>query len=73
MPRRIAFTLMVIACVVELTGCGDGREKTLRRLGSSKSDSARLTSVGGEVAAADSAREPRRRAQSKVRIRVRER
>jgi len=57
--------------VLLIAGCGRGNEKTLRELGSSKADTARLTSSSGDIRAtnADSAE----RVASDLRLRVRDR
>ena len=72
-PRNSGIIRVTIASAAVLfsAGCGRGNEKTLRELGSSKADTARLTSSSGDVRAtnADSAA----LAASDLRLRVRDR
>ena len=72
LPRKSGIrATSALAAVLLIAGCGRGNEKTLRELGSSKADTARLTSSSGDVRAtnADSAA----RAASDLRLRVRDR
>ena len=72
-PRNSGIIRVAIAsaAVLLIAGCGRGNEKTLRELGSSKVDTALLTSSSGDVRAADA--DSAGRAASDLRLRVRDR
>src|ERR1043166_5436658 len=61
--------------VMVIVGCGDGADKTLRRLGSAKVDSTALTSSNGDVGPADERhrRDSAKGPTSDLRLRVRDR
>ncbi len=68
-------SLVAIVASTFIVACGDGAEKTLRRLGSSKVDTTKLTSSSGDLRLADTtdADDSTSRRASQFRIRVRDR
>jgi hypothetical protein len=71
MMRRTVFVAGVIFAVV---GCGDGTDKTLRQLGSSKADTSAMASSSGDVRrdSASGVPDSASRRASEMRLRVRD-
>jgi hypothetical protein len=67
-------TLVAAGAVFAALGCGDGTDKTLRRLGSSKADTNALATSSGDVHrdSVSRARDSASRTASEMRLRVRD-
>jgi hypothetical protein len=70
LPKALA-----VGAVILIAGCGDGSDKTLRQLGSSKIDTSQLTSASGDVRLDDERdrRDSTSLKTSELRLRVRDR